>query len=434
MCRLHVIAMPLAALVLLACVGCGGNRRYLMPTPNVMIGSPDDPFANVEPHFRNNKVDLLYMTDRVREGETEGLVHYGSERSRSIAFGSCVVEIGHDVSWDALVAASLTHDRAAQLPLEVRRITEMGRFPDDPLALVRRDGKLVEDPVLAARKAKVAEAFREQLRRRLRQTSRKEAYVFVHGVFTEFEEAADVLAGLWHFLGREGVPILYTWPAGLEKGALRAYTYDRESSEFTVFHLKELLRLLASCPELKKIHLIGHSRGTDVVTSAVRELVIEARGGSVDARKKYRIGNIVLAAPDLDLQVVIQRLGGDRVFQGADRITIYVSENDSVVGLAHWLFASNRRVGQLRFKDLHEIHKRSIAAIGNVHIIDVRAQTKGHVHDYFYASPAASSDLILLLRDNRNPGGENGRPLIQKTPGFWVLEESYPVRAADESG
>ena len=71
-----------------------------------------------------------------------------------------------------------------------------------------------------------------------------------------------VIAELWHFLGRQGVPILYTWPAGF--GGLRGYTRDRESGGFTIFHLKQFLRLLASTPELEELNIIAHSRGTDV--------------------------------------------------------------------------------------------------------------------------------------------------------------------------
>ena len=80
------------------------------------------------------------------------------------------------------------------------------------------------------------------------------------------------MAELWHFLGREGLPIIYTWPAGYP--GIFGYTYDRESSEFTVFHLKQAIRWLAKLPEVENIHLLAHSRGTDVTVSAVRELVI----------------------------------------------------------------------------------------------------------------------------------------------------------------
>ena len=40
------------------------------------------------------------------------------------------------------------------------------------------------------------------------------------------------------------VPVAYSWPAG-SKGLIRGYTYDHDSSEFTVYHLKQMLHALA---------------------------------------------------------------------------------------------------------------------------------------------------------------------------------------------
>ena len=95
-----------------------------------------------------------------------------------------------------------------------------------------------------------------------------------YGYNNTFEDGTFVIAELWHFLGRQGVPILYTWPAGFFC-RLRGYNHDRESGEFTVFHLKQFLRIVASTPGLEQLHLVAHSRGTDVLTTALRELFIE---------------------------------------------------------------------------------------------------------------------------------------------------------------
>ena len=77
-------------------------------------------------------------------------------------------------------------------------------------------------------------------------------------------------------------------------------------------------------PELEELNLIAHSRGTDVLTSALRELYIETRAAGKDFRTVYRIKNVVLAA-DLDLEVVTQRLAAEYVGLGTERTTVYVS-------------------------------------------------------------------------------------------------------------
>ena len=425
---------PLLTFIIVAAflvVGCGGKRQ-LMPTPNVYVNSTSNPFANVPPEFRNNQVDVLYATDRQPMTQEDGTLEYGYGRSRSLAFGSCVVKIGENVSWETLVKNSRVHKRSTSLELTIRDITEQGRFPETPIPLIHGKKGFIDDPAIQSRYAAVADTLRKELQVRLARTSRKEAYIFIHGVANRFDRAVFVTAELWHFLGRQGVPIMYTWPAG-RGGLLRGYTYDRESGEFTIFHLKEFIRILASTPELKKIHIIAHSRGTDVAASAVRELIIEARGAGVNPRAQFKIANVVLIAPDLDLDVVTQRLGAERFFRGTERVTVYVSEDDPAISLAGWLFTSRSRIGQLQPEDLTAEEREMLARIDRGAFIDVTVPSAGHA--YFRKDPSASSDLILLLRENREPGSEHGRPLIEQIANYWELYEGYPgpPREAQES-
>ena len=129
---------------------------------------------------------------------------------------------------------------------------------------------------------------------------------------------------------------------------LPGYNHDRESGEFTIYHLKQLIRHLAMVPELEKIHIIAHSRGTDVASTALRELLIEARGAGNLLRETMKIGHVILASPDLDMEVVRQRFGAERFDNACEHLTIYVSSKDKAIGLAEWLFQSKQRLGQLR--------------------------------------------------------------------------------------
>jgi esterase/lipase superfamily enzyme len=76
---------------------------------------------------------------------------------------------------------------------------------------------------------------RQNLRQRLALTSRKAAYVYIHGYNNTFADGVLVIAELWHFLGRQGVPILYTWPAGAGGGcvAIPATANRGSSPSFT---------------------------------------------------------------------------------------------------------------------------------------------------------------------------------------------------------
>ena len=92
--------------ILVILVGC---QRELIPTPNLYLDPELAPFAKVPPELATNTVDLLYVTDRLRRDVAN--VSYGYNRSRSMAFGSLVVQLGNDLSWDDLVLASTTKKR-----------------------------------------------------------------------------------------------------------------------------------------------------------------------------------------------------------------------------------------------------------------------------------------------------------------------------------
>jgi esterase/lipase superfamily enzyme len=235
---------------------------------------------------------------------------------------------------------------------------------------------------------------------------------------------------LWHFFGREHVPILYTWPAG--RGGPSGYIYDRESGEFTVYHLKNLIRSLSGIPEIKRIHMIAHSRGTDVLSSAIRELTLVARGAGETPSDKFRNSHVVLAAPDLDMDVVSQRIVAEQLGRDTKNITVYTSQSDKAIGLAERFFKSAARIGRLAIGDLQADDLAGIDKFEGVSFIDLREGEGGTGHGYFHSNPAASSDLILLMRYDREPGAENGRPLESIAPGFWMINPEYPYLPDNE--
>lgn len=339
-----------------------------------------------------------------------------------MAYGSCVVEIGKNVSWETLVKNSCIRKRSIPLPLTVLTINEQNRFPDIPLPIVGEN--IVDDPASQAQEEKTAAQFQQEIARRLGKTSHKEAFVLIHGNFASFDDAVFMTAGFWHFLGRQGVPITYSWPAGGPGNMLHRYTYDTTSGAFTVYHLKQFLKYLAACPELEKINIISHSQGTNIICNAIRELIIEARAAGQNPLTHYKIGNVILAAPDIDYSVALQRIAAEKFYTGVERLTVYVSQQDKVLGVADWLFRSER-LGQVQIGDISDAIRKRGEKVRRTDIIDADVKTGSGGHYYFYTSPAVSSDLILLLRDNCEPGTQNGRPLLPIAKNYWKITDDY---------
>lgn len=418
-------------LLLISSAGCNSHSFYeLVPTPRIYTESiQNDPWDSVPAALQTPYVPIVFVTDRVREADSDRGCEYGFRRSRSAAFGTLKVNFGSFTSWQEVLDESRRAKRAPGIKVWASDVKELGRFPDTPEAIELVDGKWTLAPAGLAERARQEEAFRSLIRERLAQTPDKTIYLFVHGYNCEFEWPAYMIAQVWHFMGRGGVPIAYSWPAA-RPGLLRGYQYDRESSEFTILHFKRTLLLLGSIPEVKRVQILAHSRGTDVAVTSIRELRI-ASGDPLKTRADLKLGTLILAAADLDADVASQRITPEGVPLVPERITIYVSDSDRALGLSSWMFGSSRRLGMLRPADLKKPASKYLLANNNIEAIDARVKVpKMFSHSYFFAHPGAMSDLILLLRDQRPAGAEFGRPLTRDPSGFWIMDDTYPARAS----
>lgn len=358
------------ALATLLLAGCAG--RALMGTPNVYAGAePATVYRDVPGELQSNKVDLLYVTDRAPERDGSGKLGYGFGRSASLAIGSIVVQIGKAISWDELM----------------------------------------------------------ELSRRLTLAPKAEVVIYIHGYNNKLSDAALTLGELWHFLGREHVPVLYSWPAG--HGGISGYAYDRESGEFTIYHLKSFLRLLAALPELDRVHIIAHSRGTDVAITALRELFLETLAEGEDPRQRFHIRNLILAAPDMDFEVLVQRVVAEHLERGLVQVTLYTYQKDKAIHVAERLFGSHARLGRLQQNDLSKEDVESLEKVPSITFVEFTGKSKGLSHGYFHTSPAVSSDLILSIRYEMPPGPQHGRPMQRRGTNFWAIDDSYPSNAGE---
>jgi esterase/lipase superfamily enzyme len=414
--------------------GCS-SARLMMPTPNVYVDSKTDPYLDLPDELKSNEVELFYITDRLPEQDGEAGLSYGYGRSHSLALGTAVVDLGVDMTWDELLQASRSEKRSQAVKMEMGKVTELVRGAQSPIPYALVDGEVIEEPTLLKERERAAELFQRTLIQRLSQSPRKEVFIYIHGFHNTFEDAAYAMAELWHFLGRIGVPLIYTWPAG--RPGVTGYTYDRESSEFTVYHLREALGLIAGIPEVEKIHVIAHSRGTDVAVNALRELTLKTRAAGVDPRSKFKIFNFVLAASDLDIMVAEQRIDGDKLALSTHRLTFYTSPDDRAIGFAGRLFKSPEgRIGTFSPENLTEYQRGMARFYGgsDFSIIQFpgassayRSWKDRYGHSYFRNAPAVSSDLILMLRDDLAPGAP-GRPLDHVDQNFYIIPPGYPGR------
>ena len=414
--------------------GCATNRT-MMPTPLLYTGESARPlFTESSIDSRRPSLDLLYITDRA-PAEPASALPYTAARSRSTAFGSAMVQFGENVTWNELIKESIATQRVNQLQLMLGPTTELGRFPAIPYEVVVAPDGIRRVPAVVEAYETTKQQLQAEIARRLALAHRKEVVLFVHGYNTSFESAALTMGELCHFLGRELVCGIFTWPAGGHAGILFGYDVDRESAEYAVEDLVKVIRIVGRTPGVERVHLIAHSRGTDTLATALAQLSAEAYMLRSSPDREFHIGNVVLVAPDLDGDVAITKIF--KVFSDPDLpfggiadpsalippspglgVTVYVSPDDKAIALASWLSGSIARLGRIEATAFSADQIEAIALLRAVDIIQVRGTTDFFGHSYFISNPQVSADIIALLRYGLRPN-EPGRPLEHIAGPFW---------------
>lgn len=414
------------AVLLAVLLGCSARDVTLAPPPNIYLSGENYPADEIPAVLQTVAPPIFYVTDRVALTDEAGQLTYSSQRSNSMALGVARIRFGAQ-DWADLVART-SQDGARRLSrLDVEDTTELVRFRDVPLPTRREDGKLMFEPDALERYEEDARAFQKAIRDEIIRTGNGRVLVFTHGAANDFERAMDTLANLWHYTGRESVPIAFTWPAG--NSGLLGYFRDREAGDFSVFHAKELLRLLAEIEEVEDIDIVAHSRGTDVMSKSLRELVIYHRGQGVPPKTAMKTGTLILAAADLDAGVVEQRLQAERFSEAFEQINIYINPEDGALRLASYI-TNAPRLGSATSDTLSVSQLEQLKKAELVHFIRVE-NVIGRGHSYFRDNQAVLSDIALALRTRAFPGGSL-RPLELADDGFWQLHPNYPLERLPE--
>jgi len=436
--RLSRATAWVGVLVLLA--GCA-TERSLMPTPLLYQDlSPASFSREIPPERKRPDLDLLYITDRAPETGSDAKLPYGQERSRALAFGSTTVRMGENLDWTELAKQSVSPRRTKQIKLRLGTTTEFARFPTEPYGIVV-DGPRIRRSDAAMRGHREAkDALHRELSERLAQSPSREVLLYVHGCNESFESAAYTTAELCHFLGREDVCALFTWPASVSGNPLISYTATTESAAFAVDHLKKTLRMIGEMPGVAGVNVLAHSRGGGLTMDALSALGNEYQLRGEELFSALPLRNVVLLSPDIDTDIASLRLGVGlsdpdsvpdwSVRRGTTaraapgfRLTIYASPKDRALLLSHVLFRGYRRVGRAGVDDMPAEMQDFFAKWGRFELIVYEGKrTDAFGHGFFTTNPLVSSDLVQLIRFGKRPG-DPGRPLREVGPVTWVFED-----------
>jgi esterase/lipase superfamily enzyme len=245
-----------------------------------------------------------------------------------------------------------------------------------------------EDPrrhvVLLGIEQEPAEAFFARLRERVDASRNRDAFVFVHGFNTTFEDAAQRTAQLAYDLDFDGAPIFYSWPS---QGGLLEYSIDETNAEWTVPHLKEFLLAVAEESDAESVHLIAHSMGNRSLTAALARIAYQMR----DRLPMFR--ELVLTAPDIDAEVFRHDVV-PAILPTADRVTLYASSNDEALRLSKTMHGY-RRAGDSGSELL------VIPGVDTIDVSTVDTSLLGHL--YYGDNATVIADMLDLINQSKPP-------------------------------
>lgn len=219
-----------------------------------------------------------------------------------------------------------------------------------------------------------AESFAGQLATHLsgRVGSDRDVLVFVHGFNTTVDEARFRLAQLVTDGRFGGVPVLFTWPS---RNSVLSYVSARENATISRDALAKLLQDVSRTPGVGRVHVLAHSMGAWLSMEALRETAI-----SGVTHLDGKLGNVMLAAPDIDLSVFRQQMA--RLGPGAN-VAVFSSTGDRALSLSSTIAGDRPRLGAI---DPNNARDRAELEKLGVKVYDLSRISDGWINHGAYAS------------------------------------------------
>ncbi|WP_112834705.1 alpha/beta hydrolase [Rhizobium sp. LjRoot98] len=207
------------------------------------------------------------------------------------------------------------------------------------------------------------------------------AMVFIHGFNNTYEDSVFRFAQIVHDSGANVTPVLFTWPS---RAKVFDYNYDKESTNYSRTSLENTLKALVADKNIKDITILAHSMGTWLAMESIRQMAIR------DGGLPKKIENIVLASPDIDVDVFSRQwteLGANK-----PNFTIFVSQDDRALALSRYISGDVQRLGQINPAEEPYKTKLEEAGITVVDLTKVKSTDRLN-HGKFAESP----EIVQLI-------------------------------------
>jgi esterase/lipase superfamily enzyme len=212
--------------------------------------------------------------------------------------------------------------------------------------------------------------------------SGRDLLMYVPGFNQTFEMVALDAARLSDGIKFHGSTMVFSWPS---KANLLDYGYDRESAMWSRDALERVLEHLIANSDVGRTHVVAHSIGTMLTLEALRELYAQRPAVAAE-----RIGSVVFAAPDIDIDVFSSSVG--RIGPLASKITVVTSTNDRALAISSMIAGGITRVGSTE--------KSRLEGLG-LRVVDASQEGWGIINHSLFLSNAQIRQVIRNAIDGQ---------------------------------
>jgi esterase/lipase superfamily enzyme len=387
--------------------GCATPQPHLMTTPTIYKDERLDFITRLPPHLRATELPVFYATTRapVKPGDSG---HYSDNPGDQLRLGIAEVRLG-EAGWtfDQLAASDWTSGGAEPRPGTVERIDELGPVPREQ-AMSDVERQMVEriDAYLAG-------------------LSNPVVVLYVPGYRVTFDEVAVMMGSFSAYLGH-GVMVTFQWPTGQN---FWNYLTDCPRAQKYVPDIERMIALL-SRTRAQYINLIAYSCGSPLLGQALAQLRRRhPQEDPAQLARRYRIGNVIFVASDVDLKTFARDLVPS-IMDLAAQTVVYFSTKDAALGFSR-LVAGASRLGQPNIEELSARELELLAtnprfqAINVTNVRGAHEMTGMRGHGYWYANEWIATDVVMSLRFSIPPE-KRCRVLAGKAKTVWSFPDDYP--------
>ena len=391
---------------------------YLMPTPELLRTGQRDPFAANPEQALSPEVEVAYATNRSPAFDS-GRWPYITLFDQELRLGFSTVRLGSEtLSTDDLHASSTAAERESSVPLsliDTQEYASLGATQDSSLT-------------------KEARAYFDRINAALERSRDPDITIYLHGANNSFYRSSAQAAQYAHFTGRNSVVMLFSWPSA---ESLLRYAVDVNNARRTVPVFARLLELLAQHTNARYIDVLAYSAGAQVLSPALATLRAKHTDKDENTlRKRFRLGEIYYAAPDVDFGRFLQNLA---TYDGmVQHVTLALNPNDSVLAFAarhHGVSRAGRpEPGELTAEETRLVQAAFGEMAFDLLLVDpdlIPDLARG-AHDFWYRHPWVSTDVLIQLLFQARPS-QRGLIPLEDDEGrrAWTFGSDYPQRASE---